>query len=54
MMFPILRWESDVSGTLPLYSAHTLVLNLRDQSWRCTYSDAELAFLARMFLLKDP
>ena len=49
---PIFRWGSDTLGTLSLYSAHILVL--RGQPWRCTYFGAELAFVAGMFLLKDP
>ena len=39
---------------LYLYILPTLVLNLRDQPWRCTYFGAELAFVAGIFLLKDP
>ena len=39
---------------LYLYILPKLVLNLSDQPWRCTYFGAELAFVAGMFLLKDP
>ena len=28
------------------------LLNLREQRWRCTYFDAELAFVAGVFLSK--
>ena len=28
------------------------LLNLRDQRWKCTYFDAELAFVAGVFLSK--
>ena len=37
-----------------LYMLHENLLNLTDQPWRCTYFGAELAFVAGMFLLKDP
>ena len=53
MLFQHFDWDL-THQVLFLYILPSNHMNLRDQSWRCTYFGAELAFVAANFLRKYP